>query len=103
MPSNIILFTKLQQSKVCVRVSVRVCARACVCVMYRVFPILRWACVHEREKKKNPTPNPPELSHIRTVAAFPPTPGWLWHCEQAADPPSNQNILYLGAISPHLA
>ena len=76
-----------QYSKVCV----------CVCVCGIVcFPFCAGSvCMKERKKKTHP--------HIRRVAAFIPTPGWLWHCEQVAGPSNNQNILYLVAISPHLA
>ena len=70
----------------------------CVCIV--CFPFCaRSVCMKERkkERKKEPTPT------SRECLPPSPTPGWLWHCGQVADPSNNQTILYLVAISPHLA
>lgn len=76
------------------------CADLCV-QRVACSPFCAWVCV--QEKKPRTAPKPSRLVSHRESGRLSPTPGWLWHCEQAADPPRNQNILYLVAISPHLA
>ena len=47
----------------------------CVCVSYTVcFPFYAGSvCMKEKQNQTKPAPNPPELSHIRRVAAVPPS------------------------------
>lgn len=76
------------------------CVHACVCVMYSVFPILSWACVHEREKTKN---QPQTLLRCLTSGQwlpFPPPQGGCGIVSELQTPQATRIFCTLGQLVP---